>query len=94
MTVTVLKTTFPKADPKIISFRDASQYSQEDFGNDLKRNLEIIEGGKYDDFEDVLKNTLNYYAPEKKVTVRANHKPYVMYQRNEESYYAEISIAK
>ena len=77
MTVTVLKTTFSKSDPKTIIYRDYSSYSEIEFGNDLKRNLEIIEEGKYDDFEDVVKNTLEHHAPQKKRTVRANQKPYV-----------------
>ena len=39
--------------------------------------MEIVDKVNYDKFDDVLKNTFNRHAPEKKVTVRANHKPYV-----------------
>ena len=77
MTVTVLKTTFPKAEPRIITYRDYSSNFGQDLEIDLKRNLEVIEKGKYNPFEDVVKNTLQTYYPEKRRTVRANHKPYV-----------------
>ena len=77
MTVTVLKTTFPKAAPRVITYRDYSDSFDDDFENDLKRNLGIIEGGKYDPFEDMVKNTLHTYYREKKRTVRANHKPWM-----------------
>ena len=63
MVVTVLKTTFPKADPKIITYRDSSKFSLADFENDLKINLGKIEQGNYDKFDDVLKNTFQYHAP-------------------------------
>ena len=66
MVVTVLKTTFPKANPKVISYRDLSHYSEEEFGLDLKRNLETVNELDYDKFDDILKNTFNYHAPEKK----------------------------
>ena len=48
MTVTVLKTTFPKAAPRVITYRDYLCDSEVDLENDLIRNLGIIEGGKYD----------------------------------------------
>ena len=75
MTVTVLKTTFPKVAPRVITYRDYSCDSEVDLENDLIRNLGIIEGGKYDPFEDMVKNTLQTYYQEKRRTVRANHKP-------------------
>ena len=46
MTVTVLKTTFPKAAPRVITYRDYSDGFDVDFENDLIRNLGIIEGGE------------------------------------------------
>ena len=77
MVVTVLKTTFPKAAPRVITYRDYSCNFDNDFENDLIRNLGIIEKGKYDPFEDMVKNTLHTYYREKKRTVRANHKPWM-----------------
>ena len=43
MTVTVLKTTFPKAAPRVITYRDYSDSFDVDFENVLIRNLEITE---------------------------------------------------
>ena len=77
MTITVLKTTFPKAAPKVITYRDYSCSSDVDFENDLKRNLGLIEEGRYDPFDDMLKNTVHTHYPGKRRTVRANQKPWM-----------------
>ena len=77
MIITVLKTTYPKAQPKVIPYRDFSKYKVKDFEQDLKTNLEAEEGGTYESFQSVFLNTLNSYAPQKKKVVRANQKPYV-----------------
>ena len=77
MVVTVMKTTFPKADPRIITYRDYSLYSADDFAKDLQRNLSIIEEGNYQPFEDVFMNTLQTNHPLKNKTVRANQQSYV-----------------
>ena len=77
MVVTVLKTTFPKADPRIITYRDYSTYCAEDFGNDLQRNLNLIKEGEYQPFDDVFMNTLQTNHPTKKKTLRANQQAYV-----------------
>ena len=77
MTVTVLKTCFPKASPKTITYRDYSSSSDIDFENDLRRNISIIEEGSYDSFEDMVKNTLQIHYREKRRTVRANQKPWM-----------------
>ena len=77
MVVTVLKTTFPKAKPRTIVYRDYSSYSAEEFGRDLQRNLNVIQGGFYQSFDDVFMNTLQYSYPFKNKTIRANQQPYV-----------------
>ena len=77
MVVTVLKTTFPKAEPRIISYRDYSTYCPENFGQDLQRNLNIVEKGEYQPFDDVFINTLQTNHPTKRKTVRANQQSYV-----------------
>ena len=77
MVVTVLKTTFPKATPRVITYRDLSSYCPKDFAKDLKRNIDIIDEGEYQPFEDVFVNTLQTRHPLKQKTVRANHKSYV-----------------
>ena len=77
MVITVLKTTFPKADPRVITYRDYSSYCVEEFGRDLQRNLELIEEGEYQSFENVFIDTLGAKYPTKKKTIRANQQPYV-----------------
>ena len=77
MVVTVLKTTFPKAEPRIISYRDYSTYCPENFGKDLQRNLNIIDKGEYQPFDDVFINTLQTNHPTKRKTIRANQQSYV-----------------
>ena len=56
MVITVMKTTFPKADPRTITYRDYSKYCSEEFGRDLQRNLNLIEKGNYQPFDDVFMN--------------------------------------
>ena len=77
MIVTVLKTTFPKAKPNVVTYRDFSNYRKEDFENELKINLESEGQKNYESFENVFLNTFNSYAPLKKKVIRANQKPYV-----------------
>ena len=72
MVLTVLKTTFPKAQPRVITYRDYSQYCAEDFAQDLQRNLDLIQEGTYQPFDDVFMNTLQTKHPLKEKTVRAN----------------------
>ena len=77
MVITVMKTIFPKADPRIITYRDYSKYCSEEFGRDLQRNLNLIEKGNYQPFDDVFMNTLQINHPLKNKTIRANQQSYV-----------------
>ena len=77
MVLTVMKSTFPKPQPRVITYRDYSSYCQVDFAKDLQRNLGLIEEGEYLPFHNVFLNTLQSNFPEKKKTLRANHKPFV-----------------
>ena len=77
MIVTVMKVTYPKASPKVISYRDFSKYKEKDFGEELKRSLELEDQHTYESFEKVFLDALNCHAPQKKKVVRANQKPYV-----------------
>ena len=77
MVLTVLKTTYPKAAPRVITYRDYSSYHATDFAKDLQRNLDLIQEGDYQPFEDVFVNTLQSRHPLKQKTIRANHKSYV-----------------
>ena len=77
MTVTVMKSTFPRAEPKTVRYRDFSKYKKDQFGEDLKMNLECQINVTYGVFENVFLKTLDKHAPQKTKVVRANHKPYV-----------------
>ena len=80
MTVTVLKTTFPKAKPKILSYRDFSKYIEGNFRRDLRSKLSGIRSNDYETFEKAFLEVLNTHAPYKTKAVRANQKPYMTKQ--------------
>ena len=75
MTVTVLKTTFPKASPRIISYR--SPYEVEDLEKALIENLSKMETKSYESFEDMVMKSFDSVSVRKERAVRANEKPYV-----------------
>ena len=77
MIITVLKTTFPKAKPRIVTYRDFSKYRKEEFGRELKINLETKGQNNYESFENIFLDVFNSHAPPKKKVIRANQKPYV-----------------
>ena len=80
MIITVLKTTFPKAKPKVIFYRDYSKFIDNDFRNDLRGKLQDLRTKDYESFENTFLEVLNIHAPHKKKVVRANQKPYVTKQ--------------
>ena len=77
MIVTVLKTTFPKSKPRIITYRDYSKFIENDLQRDLSKKMERKEIHKYDPFEHAFLDAINTHAPHKKKVVRENQKPYV-----------------
>ena len=77
MIVTVMRTTFPKSLPKVVTYRDFSKYNPNEFGRELRIKLDLENYRTYESFQNVFMTTLNLHAPQKKKTVRANHKPYV-----------------
>ena len=48
-------------------------YCAEDFAKDLQGNLDLIQQGTYQPFDNVFMNTLQTKHPLKEKTVRANH---------------------
>ena len=71
MTVTVMRTTFPKVEPRSIKYRDYSKYNKDMFGYDLKEKLKN-QPGDYDTLEKIFLETLDIHAPQKTKLVRAN----------------------
>ena len=76
MTVTVMRTTFPKCEPQVIKYRDRSKFDNSNFCKDLEKELEKCPP-EYDKFEQAFLTTLELHAPQKSKVLRANHKPYV-----------------
>ena len=77
MTVTIMKSTFPKSQPKMVKYRDFSKYKKEEFGKDLQTKLETQDNASYGAFQNLFLKTLDNHAPQKTKIIRANHKPYV-----------------
>ena len=80
MVVTVLKTTFPKAKPKVVPYMDFSKFDEHEFLRDIQEKLSNIPRGNYGSFERVFLQALNHHASWKQKVVRANQKPYVTKQ--------------
>ena len=84
LTVTVLKTFFKK--PKVISYRNCKNFSNDLFRIDLIN--EIISNGilerDLNGFLDACKKSLDYQAPRKKKYTRANQAPFLTKEINKE----------
>ena len=76
MAVTVMKTTFPKAQPKVIYYRDYKNFDLAKFRAELREELKKTDQG-YLHFEVTFLRVLEKYAPMKKKILRANDKPYM-----------------
>ena len=77
MVVTVMKTTFPKAKPKIIYYRDYKHFDLYKFRSDLREKLNQVAEKDYFHFELTFLRVLEEHAPMKKKVLRANDKPYM-----------------
>ena len=77
MAVTVLKTTFPKAQPKIIYYRDYKNFDLSKFRIELREELKNSEAVGYFHFEVTFLKILEKHAPMKQKVLRANDKPYM-----------------
>merc|ERR1712015_143827 len=76
MIVTVMRTTFQKAQPNTVHYRDYSKYDKIAFGRDVQNRLEN-QPSRYDAFEKSFLEALDIHAPQKSRLARANQKPYV-----------------
>ena len=85
MTVTVLKTTFPKAKPRVITYR--TPYNPLDLENALKENLEGMTEKTYENFENKVTISYDSVSTEKQRILRANDKPWVTKEMRKEIMY-------
>ena len=81
MTVAVIKASFQKLKPKIISFRNYKLFSNELYKKDLVFGLsnESFQFNKLKRFLEICENTLNRHDPHKKkfAGIRGNHSPFM-----------------
>ena len=82
MTVTVLKTEFIKADPIKIHYRNYKNYNHFEFSNELRSELnnDVTSNNNYNNFQNILCNVLEKYAPLKRKHLRANNSPFMTKQ--------------
>ena len=74
MVLTVLKTTYHKAGPTVMNYRDYKNFSEQTFKQDLREELECIKSSdlNYDSFQNCFEKVLDKHAPMKKNYARAN----------------------
>ena len=77
MIYTMFKSTFVKAPPKLIKYRQFKSFNTNDFVRDLSYNLETITSGIYSTFEKAFQQVLDKHAPIKTKMVGGNDKPFV-----------------
>ena len=81
MTVTVMKATFEKLQPRVVNYRDYKYFENCRFRADLlselsKENIEENEEG-LSDFLDTCKRILDLHVPRKQKYARGNHMPFM-----------------
>ena len=76
LTISVMKTHFPKQDPITISYRDFKHYDQSLFRYELLEKLNHVKVDA-DTFEKVLIPLVNRHAPLKEKCMRANNAPFM-----------------
>ena len=72
-----MKTTFPKAKPKVVQYRDYKNFVEDNFRMELKERLQNGVIVTYAEFDEIFLDVFNKHAPPKKKVFRANHKPYM-----------------
>ena len=80
MTVTVLKAFFKKAEPKVISYRDYKNFTNDNFRlllEELSGNFDFANETALDSFLDICREALHKAAPLKQKYARANNSPFM-----------------
>ena len=71
----MLKCRCIKSPPKTVSYRSYKHFDQTEFVKTLECSLPNI--NNYDQFDNILEDTLDKFAPIKSRVIRVNHKPHV-----------------
>ena len=77
LVLSIFKTTFVKAAPKEMIYRDFKNFDQNVFDEEVSGNFFKENIKSYKTFEENFLQALNKFAPLKKKVLRANHAPYV-----------------
>ena len=77
MVMTSMKTTFQKASPKVIVYRDMKSFDKKAFRLELAQKLATTDSTSFLNFENTFINILDKLSPPKEKTHRANQKAYV-----------------
>ena len=81
MTVTVMKTTFKKFQPRIIHYRDYKHFQNDRYRDELTPKLSNIDSEnnntRLNEFLSICMDTLDQYAPCKQKYIRGNHLPFM-----------------
>ena len=79
MTISVLKKFIKKKAPLLIKYRNYKNYNENNFRDDLIRQLELSDGENidYDDFKGIFIKVLDKHAPSKKKVIRGNNAPFM-----------------
>ena len=79
LVVTVMKTTFPKANPKKIFYRKYKNFDVSNFSNHLIHHISAHAETRtsFKKFQEIILHELNIHAPWKQNFIRANEVPYM-----------------
>ena len=77
MVVTVLRKTFQREQPKVVSYKDYKNFDNELFKSSLLNALNEISRPDYIIFEEVFLEALNKHAPVKQKAIKGNHASYM-----------------
>ena len=92
MVLTSIKTTFPKAVPKELIYRDMKNLDKNVFKRDLKKKkLKQTDSTNHALFEEIFANVLDKHAPKKKKMQRANKT--IRYKSNAKSHHEKVRVS-
>ena len=80
MVVTVMKAYFQKQKPKVVTYRDYKNFSENDYRQKITYELALLSCANdipFDVFMNICKATLDKFVPLKQKYVRSNHSPFL-----------------
>ena len=79
LTITTLKSSFIKQEPKMFNYRNFKRFNNENFRNDLLYEIGMkgFHNISCEEFETLFMKTLNNHAPMKIKYIRANNSPFM-----------------